>query len=66
MSKEKFFIDLNNLEHGSTVPLLLLSMNYRTSGAKYSGVVAGTDLTFEKMKADPKSITFKDLITCPS
>lgn len=43
-----------------------MSIKANTSGARYSGVVAGTDLTLENTKAEPKSITFKDLIVLPS
>ena len=51
---------------GSIVPHDHLSIKAKTSGARYSGVVAGTDHTFEKTNAEPKSITFKDLIYFPS
>lgn len=57
---------LKSYVHGSIIPFDLLSKNVKTSGARYSGVVAGTDLTFENTKADPKSIIFKDLIQLPS
>lgn len=57
---------LKSYVQGSIIPLDHLSKNAKTSGARYSGVVAGTDLTFEKTKDEPKSIIFKDLIQLPS
>lgn len=66
MSNDQFFIRLNKVMHGSTVPLPHQSINWSTSGAKYSGVVAGTDQTFVKMKDDPKSISLRFLICFPS
>jgi hypothetical protein len=66
MSNDQLFIFLNRVAHGSIYPFPLLSRNKRTSGARYSGVVAGTDLTFLKMNEDPKSINFKVLILTPS
>ena len=57
---------LKSVLQGSIVPHDHFSIKANTSGAKYSGVVAGTDLTLENTKEEPKSITFNDLIVLPS
>lgn len=44
----------------------LFSRYSRTSGAKYSGVLAYILEGFSKEKADPKSISFTSLISFPS
>ena len=61
MSNELHFSFLKNVFEDSIAPFPLCSMNLSTSGAKYSGVVAGTDFTSEKTKADPKSMILRSV-----
>ena len=66
MSNDHASYFLNTSFELDIAPLLHLSMKLRTSGARYSGVVAGILLASLKMKADPKSISFKSVILLPS
>ena len=66
MSNDHASCFLNTSLELDMAPLLHLSMKLRTSGAKYSGVVAGMLLASLKMKAEPKSMSFKSVILLPS